>query len=403
MTALQADATTHATSKPLKIILQQLVTLGGAEMVNRITRLITAMALAWALSPAEFGLAAIALTTSEVLRALTQTGIGARIISTSDADLTDTCNAAYRLNWWAYGLVAIAQVAIAFPVASHFGDSRIAWLLCALSLPYWLYPLVAVQVYRVQRQSRMRETAMMLLVLITGDNLLTALLAVMGWGLMSLAVPKLICAAVWVLAYRRLESWKPDSTYNKAQTLPTLRFGLGVLLSELLQALRLHADKLVVGHVLGLAVLGQYYFAFNAGLGISSALLTVASAALLPYYSKIDALKHPAQRFVSGTVLLYVFLLPVIGLQIILAPYYVPIVFGAKWAGTVHILVLLCSCAIPLVLSRSTSIFLRSRNKIRLELKASACHFLSGMLVLLCCIHMGFLFAICLLLNRRSK
>jgi O-antigen/teichoic acid export membrane protein len=389
MTTFSAYAEVGARPKPFNIIMQQLLTLAGAEMINRLTRIVTAMALAWALSPLEFGLAAIALTANDILRALTQTGIGARIITTRDSDLADTCNTAYRLNWWAYGLVAVLQTAIAFPVASHFGDMRIAWLLCALALPYWLYPLVAVQVYRVQRQSRMRETALMLLVLITGDNLLTALFAVLGGGLMSLALPKLICAALWVVIYRRLEIWKPDSTCDNSQTLVTLRFGLGVLLSEILQVLRLHADKLVVGHVLGLTVLGQYFFAFNAGLGISSALLTVASTALLPYYSKSEASSHPARRFVSGTLLLYIFLLPLIGLQIVLAPYYVPFVFGAKWAGSVHILVLLCTCAIPLVLSRSTSMFLRSRNRISLELKAATCHFAFGILVLLFCINRG--------------
>ena len=357
----------------------QLATLAGAELVNRLTRLLTAVALAWALSPFEFGLAAIALTASDILRALTQTGIGARIVAATDENLNATCNAAYMLNWWAYGAVAAVQIVVAFPLAWHYGDPRIAWLLILLTLPYVLYPVVAVQVYRVQRQARMRQTALMLLVLITGDNILTALAAVLGMGLWSLAVPKFLCALVWVAFYLKLETWRPTRGAGKGHFHSTLRFGLTVLLAELAQVLRLHVDKLIIGHLLGLILLGQYFFAFNAGLGISTALITVASTALLPHYSNRNTGETPIRRFVKATGMVYLLVLPVLCLQIFLAPYYVPMIFGEKWQAAVPMLMLMCLMALPLILMRSTTVLLRASGLARLDLWGSLVHFMAGL------------------------
>ena len=348
-------------------LFSNMVTLGGAEMVNRVTRLATAVALGWALSPPEFGLAAIALTASDILRALTQTGIGARIISVEETALEETCNTAYRLNWWVYGGVALLQAAAAYPVAYHFGDLRIAGLMLAFALPYLLYPMVAVQVYRMQRQQRMRETAVMLVVLLSGDNLLTALLAAAGFGIWSLALPKLICALAWVVMYRRMEKWRPGTPV--APVKPLLTYGLAVMASELTAAFRLHADKLIIGQVLGITLLGQYFFAFNAGLGMTSAFVSAAATALLPHYSGHQAFALVQRRFLKGTGLLALLIIPVIAAQTLLAPIYIPLVFGAKWNEAIPLLMLLCWLALPLLLSRSTSLLLRARGLAGLEFK----------------------------------
>lgn len=376
----------NSQSRTLALV-ASMATMGVAELINRATRIATALALAWALTPLEFGLAAIAMTASDIIRALTQTGIGARIISVDADELDGTCSTAYRLNWWVYGSVALLQSLAAWPVALHFGDERIAWLMLAFAVPYLLYPLVAVQVYRVQRQSRMRETAIMLVVLLSGDNVLTAGFALAGFGLWSLAIPKILCAFAWVVAYRRIERWAPSATTIPAA--PLLRFGFAVMASELTSALRLHADKLIIGQVLGLAVLGQYFFAFNAGLGITSALATAAATALLPHFSGVQSGPALRTRFFRSTGLLMLLIVPVISAQTLLAPWYVPLLFGEKWIAAIPLLASLCWLAVPLLLSRTTGLLLRARGFAALDLKLSMAQAAVSLLVLIAVLPFG--------------
>jgi PST family polysaccharide transporter len=368
-------------------LVANMATMGAAELVNRATRIATALALAWALTPLEFGLATIAMTATDVMRALTQTGIGARIISVEDGELEGTCSTAYRLNWWVYGGVALIQSLVAWPVALHYGDERIAWLMWAFAIPYLLYPLVAVQVYRVQRQHRMRETAVMLVVLLSGDNLLTAGFAFAGLGLWSLAIPKILCAFAWVVAYRRIERWTPSVAATPVA--PLLRYGLTVMASELTSMLRLHADKLIIGQFFGLAVLGQYFFAFNAGLGITTALATAASAALLPHFSGEFTGPTLRARFFKSTGLLLLLIVPIITAQTLFAPWYVPILFGEKWHSAVPLLVGLCWLAVPLLLSRTIGLMLRARGFAALDLKLSLAQAAVALLTLIIMLPFG--------------
>ncbi len=338
-------------------------------MVNRGTRILTAVALSRMLGPQDFGIAAIVLTSSEFIRIFTQTGIGARIISASALELDRVCHAAHRLNYILYGAILVAQLALAWPIAMAYGDRSIAALIAVMALPYALFPAASVQVYRVQRQLRMSATAVMSIILISGDNLLAALFAFAGFGLWSIAIPKLIVALAWVLGYRKLDNWRPTTKPDVAILRDTWKFGRTVLFTELVSALRLQGDKLILGQLIGLSLLGTYYFAFNAGLGITSALITACSAALLPYFTNLPSGAAVKTRFIKATALLYVLLLPIFALQIGLAPWYVPIVFGQKWANTVPLMMVLCASGMPFVLWRATSMLLRTVGKPAFEFR----------------------------------
>lgn len=350
-------------------LLKSLGTMGAAEIFNRLTRLATAVALARVLGPVEFGIAAIALTSSEFFRVLTQTGIGARIISSTNHELEATCVAAHRLNWILYLGVFCLQVVLAWPIAQAYGNTSIAYLMMVLAVPFLLYPLSSVQVFRVQRRQDMNTTALMSIVLISGDNLMTCLLALLGFGLWSVAFPKIIVAIAWVVLYRRYEAWRPYGKVEKRVMIETLRFGRTVLLTELLATLRLQGDKLLIGQMLGLALLGTYFFAFNAGLGITTALITACGTALFPYFAKLPNGPSLKLGFAKAVAMLYGIMLPIFALQIGLAPFYVPIVFGHKWIPAIYILMILCMSGIPFVLWRATSLLLRAKQQAGFEFK----------------------------------
>ncbi len=342
--------------------------MGGAEAVNRITRLGTSIALAWVLTPQQFGVIALALTTSEILQAFFVSGLGAKIIQTSDERLEATCNAAYRLNWAAYLIIFVAQLLAALAVGDFYGSSDVTMLIVALALPLLVYPFSTVQVYRLQRRGQMGLTAKMLAIRFGFENVATAALALTGFGIWAIVLPRLASAPVWVCAYLRFDDWRPGPTPTRGDLGETALFGGTVLAGELVQAIRLHSDKFIIGHFLGLEMLGIYYFAFNAGLGITAGLVTACSATLLPHICAAENRRRILETWRQSTKVIYGLTAPVIVLQAALAPIYVPLVFGDKWASASWLVSMLCLSGLALPLWRATGQLLKATGRPQVEL-----------------------------------
>jgi teichuronic acid exporter len=349
-------------------LLAALGAMGASEMCNRISRVVTAVSLAHMLSASEFGLAAVALTSWELMRVFTATGLDARILQCPDSELENVCRSSYSLNWALYALVFALQIAAAYPISLFYGDTRIAWLLAGLAVPYLVFPWVAVQVYRLQREQRTGLTATMLALLISGDNLLAAILALCGFGLWSIVVPKIVMSIVWTAIYLRLSSWRPTGKHDATSVRATFRFGAAILVTEIVNVLRLHGDKLIIGQMLGLERLGTYYFAFNAGLGIMTGIVGAFSTALLPHFCRNANEAWSGAQFWKPVVTVSLVTIPLIAMQAGLAPIYVPIVFGRRWSEAIPLLMVLCLSGVTLGLWRALTQFIRSRGRPGFEL-----------------------------------
>ena len=119
-----------------------------------------------------------------------------------------------------------------------------------------------------------------------------------------------------------------------------------ILASEILVAVRGNADNVLVGSILGLEALGIYYFAYNAGYGLSSVLTNALQAVSFRHLA--DPKKSMAklvERFDHALLWLALPISGVIVLQSLAVPIYVPLLFGEKWQPVVLIVSILCVSA----------------------------------------------------------
>lgn len=136
----------------------------------------------------------------------------------------------------------------------------------------------------------------------------------------------------------------------------------------MLEALRAQLDKLIVGAVLGADALGIYYFAYNAGTGISMSLSSTFATVLFPYLST-SADRRAALRIAMGLSLAII--TPVVMIQTLAAGPYVDLVFGAKWADVAPLVAILCLAAVPNMLWTVSARWLRSNGRTGHEFAAS--------------------------------
>lgn len=339
---------------------QNLFAYGASEVAAKASRLLVVVAVARSLDLAQIGVAAAALAAADILKALTENGVGQKIISAPDHALPQTCATAHRIFWvWCIGLF-LAQSAIGFALYAANGNALLLGMILLLAGEYLFMPAGLVQTALAMRAGKLRQTAAISGGQIVGANILSMLLVLAWPTAVALILPRLLTAPFWLIAMRRLHPWTIDLSQGRAPLRPFLSFGWAVLGVELVKALRLQADKLIVGLLMGAEALGLYFMAFNAGLSLANSFSVAFSTVLFPHLCA-SADKAAALR---QSILLAVGLItPAVVTQALLAPYYVPVLFGEGWSGIDDIVSILCLVAIPTTLWSATAGWLRATGR----------------------------------------
>ena len=347
--------------------------LGGAELINRIFRLGATVILARALSPKDYGLAAVVLTINEFTTVFTlRAGIGGKIVQADEEDVEVFCNTAYWLNWILCISLFVIQCIAAFPVAWFYNEQRLILPLCVYSLVYLMLPFFAVHNALIDRANRLKITAISTAIQSMLNNILIPIFALSGMGMWAFVLPGLFTTPVWIVVTHLNEPWRPKKSFTLKRWKEIVDFGKDILGYELLEKVRANIDYLLVGKFLGVEALGTYFFAFNAGLGIS---LNVINIMVWPLYPHLCAARRNysdfKQKYFHSLKTIGLVIVPLVILQSSLAPFYVPIVFGEKWKMAIPILVLICLSAIPRPFGTAAALLLQSLDKAWINLRWS--------------------------------
>ncbi len=345
---------------------------GLAELSNRVTRLVTTIILARWLIPNDFGIAAIAITTYEIMHVFAQNGIGQAVVRATADKLPGLCITAYRAGWIACIFSLVIQCVIGLIAAHVTGRPDVFWMIAALSLVYIVLPFGQIQAHLIVRDNRLHVLAGIAVVQVAVENALTAIFAIYGFGAWSIVLPKLITAPIWVIGMRRAQTWKRDTTATTAPMADLVTFAAPIIGSELLVAARFNADKILVGAILGIDAMGVYFFVFNAGIGFSLSLTSALSASVYPHLAELSA--RPREMLARYDQLFWTAVIPcasVIALQAACALIYVPIVFGPKWAYVAPLVAVLCASAIAKPAFDAACQLLRATGQPRRELLGS--------------------------------
>lgn len=342
-----------------------------AELGNRVSRIATAVALARSFSLPEFAAMSLVLTTYELIRMFIHNGVGARIVGARDDELDVACEAVNRINWIVGGGMCALQLLLAAPLQAFF-NADIASTLAVLAVVHLIYPLAMTQGCLAQRREQFGVVAGMQFVQMTGDNLLTAGMALAGLGVWAVVVPKIVIAVVWVAGTLLLAPGWRRVPLSRECFQETVRFGRYVFFSEALNTLRNNADRLIVSKALGPESFAIYAFASNAGSGIATGLASALGQVALPYLAKGSAHESDSRRrfwaVVKGMCLV---IAPLILVQAAMAPIYVPLFFGERWRPAIPVLIVMCLGALARPIAIATTQMLRATGAVGMEFKIS--------------------------------
>jgi len=350
--------------------IRNVISLGGAELVSRIFRLGTTVTLARQLSPYDYGLAAIVLTTNEFATVFTvRAGIGSKLIQADEQNVNVLSDTAYWMNWILSVSLFITQCIAAFPIAWFYKDKNVILPICVAATVYLIMPIFAVQSALINRENRLKITALCNVTQSVIGSILSIVLALLGMGIWAIVLPIVLTTPVWIAINLTNHSWRPPKSFTLNQWQEIANYAKNILGVELLDKLRANLDYLLVGRFLGVDALGFYFFAFNAGLGISLNVMNLFVWALFPHLCNARGeLKLLKEKYFSSLRTIALILVPLVLLQASLAPFYVPIVFGQKWVIAIPILVITCLSALPRPFANAASLLLQAVDKAHINL-----------------------------------
>lgn len=336
--------------------------LGAAELINRIFRLGTTVTLARVFSQQDYGLMAVIYTVFDLATVfIFKGGVGAKIIQTDEAKVADTCNTSYWLNWILCGSLFLIQCLAAYPIARFYDNNQLILPICVVSIMYLIYPFFLVHCALIERENRLKIIAICTATQSILINIITVSLALLGYGVWSIVWSMLLTIPVWFVISWKNHSWRPPKSVSFKNWQEIFNFSKNLLGVEFLTKLRLNLDYLIVGRFLGVGQLGLYYFAFNAGSGITNNIVNSLMSALFPHLCDVRSdRKQLKQRYYKSLKTISLTVIPIVALQSALAPIYVPIIFGEKWVSAIPVLILICLSVIPMTFKHASSLLLNS-------------------------------------------
>ena len=181
--------------------------LSSAQLISRLLRLVTIIAVARLLSIEDYGIAALVLATNEIFHVLSHGSVSSKLIQANKEEVLNLRPVVYSLSWILAISLTILQTGMAFPLAYFYQQTEIVLPLCLLAISYLMLPLATVQTAMLIRNGEHKIVARSELYQASVETLLSLLMAISGFGFWSLVLPKLLVVPIWVMTMRHHYHW----------------------------------------------------------------------------------------------------------------------------------------------------------------------------------------------------
>ncbi|MFF2633278.1 oligosaccharide flippase family protein [Microbacterium sp. NPDC058021] len=264
----------------------------GNTLAGRLGTLLIGITLARVLGPEEFGIFAIATVALLAVLSFNELGVSLAVIRWRE-DPALTAPTINTIAVTSSALLTGAMIVAAPWISAGLGDPAATPVVQVIALSVLINGLVATPAAILQREFLQRQRTIADQVNTWLGAGLSLLLALLGWGAMSLAIGRLVASLVFAVMIWR---WSPVPYrfgWDRAVVGRLLRFGLPLAASSIVVFASGYVDQIIVGSMLGAQALGFYVLAFNLASWPVS-IFSLPLRAVAP--AAFSALKHDPPR-----------------------------------------------------------------------------------------------------------
>jgi O-antigen/teichoic acid export membrane protein len=273
----------------------------GAFGASSLLRFGSNLILTRLLVPELFGLMALTYVFISGLHMFSDVGVGVSIIRHKRGDEREFLDTAWTIQVMRGGVLWLACLLLAYPASLIYKEPRMLWLLPVVGLSTVLAGFNSTAIYTLNRRLAVREMAFFEL---SGQLLSTAVIVTWAW--FSPSIWALVAGGLANALYQLLLSHGFSKrigkgnlnrfAWEKSAAREILSFGAWIFFSTAVTFFAEQADKLILGKVLGLALLGVYGVALTFADLPRSVTLALCGKVILPALSLISDQPRPVIR-----------------------------------------------------------------------------------------------------------
>jgi lipopolysaccharide exporter len=308
--------------------------------INALSMLST-IVLAWALTPADFGLVAIATTILVIVGSLTELSLAQSVIRLREPT-DEHLRTAWTLSSIRGAVICALVMLAATPLASLYDEPRLVEVLLCLAIGIFVTGLANPRQALLQRDLIFRQD----FILNVSQKLVAFVVAVViamtfhtYWALVLGTVAGQITS---VLLSYALFPFRPRFTMVKAREL--LSFSVWLTAGQIVNTLNWRFDHLLIGKVMGNSALGYYTVGSNLASLPTRESIRPLTQAVYPGLASIgDDRPRLASAYQRAQSLVTAIALPAgIGVAL-LADRLVPLLLGPRWSEVTFVVQALAS------------------------------------------------------------
>ena len=311
----------------------------AARVLINLTGFASTIILARLLTPADFGLVAIASTVMIVIGSITELSLSQALVQHRDPG-DDHFHSAFTLNLLRSGLLGAIVAALAVPIGMLYKDPRLIAIMLIIAASTCISGLFSPRLVVFQRKLLFWQDFTMSVAQKLCGFVVSVVLAVVYrnyWALIGGLVATQLSALV--ISYL-LAPYRPRLMLAKTREL--LSFSIWLSLGQAINTLNWRADQLFIGYFLGAPALGVYSVGDNLASMPTREATTPLAQTLFPGFARMidepDRLREAYQR---AQAFLCAVALPVgFGFALLARPI-VLVALGAKWLPAVLVIQLL--------------------------------------------------------------
>jgi teichuronic acid exporter len=260
---------------------------GMASATVAIFDAITLALLMWLwVTPADLGLATLAVTLFYFLDLITEAGLGSVIIQRERLD-DDTLTTVFWLNAGVSVVAYAAVFAIAPILVAIHGQPIVGWMLMVYGAKLLYQNLYFVPAGLLRRELRFKELSIVRTIANAGDVAGRIVFAALGEPVWCFVAGPLARVAITGIGLQICQPWRPRGRFLRGEARAMLSFGFKTTGSQYLQHYYANITYQVVGFSFGEAALGVYRIAYEIVLYPIGWVSNVVSQVAFPAFSRL--------------------------------------------------------------------------------------------------------------------
>lgn len=315
-----------------KGVLNNIIILLSSSGFQIVTRLTVIGILSRLLTPAEFGVIAIALSIIMFSQIFSEIGFSASVIQ-KEVLSENQIQSIFSLSVLISFFMGILMLLLSKPISVFFNEPILQYVISSLSAIFPIKGFSNISKALTMKEMKFSLIAYVELISYTiGYGTIAILLSLLGFGVWSLVIANLIVALIETIILYSLKPIKFNINIKIVEIKEMIYFGVWFSINKIASYFANQADYLVVGKVLGLETLGFYNKSYQLISMPSNYIGNVVDKVLFSSFSIYQKdILFLEKTYIKSFNLLSSLLIPLSAFMFFLAPEIIYLMLGPSW------------------------------------------------------------------------